>query len=195
MRQKIKFGGLILAVVLAACTSSPFKQVWVSPEAGPVQFEKTLIVAMTESESDRRVAEDALVRQMTPLTGVASYRELTPEQLRDVEKAKVIVRERGFDGALVLVVLGTRQESQSQPIMTSGFWGYYGARSRHLGMGVSAEMPAREFTVLELSLYSVTTEQLIWSGKAEISQTRDLGLSIEALGQQVLDDLRARSLL
>ena len=186
---------LFLALLLSACASSPLKKVWSAPDAQRLDFNKTFVVADGPSESIRRNAEEALVRDMYPLKGYAAYKIMDVEKLKDVESAKEFVKKNGFDGALVVKYLGTRQEVYDMPDLSPrmGFWGYYG---HPYAFGFeSRSVDTRNITSVEMTIFSLKEDKLIWSGYLEIRDPRDVDTSISKLSEAALNDLRKRGLL
>ena len=101
--------GLLLAL-LSGCASTTFRSTWSDPQAKPIRFQRTLAVFMSPNEGVRRASEDQLVQFIGPARSAASYTLLSRADLDDTERAKEKVRAAGFDGAVVMRVIGERQE-------------------------------------------------------------------------------------
>ena len=154
------------------------------------------MVAEGPSESVRRGAEEALVRDMFPLNGSPAYKVMDEKKLKDVEAAKAFVKENGYDGALVVKYLGTRQEIRETMSAgpAYGFYGYYGRPYGGYGYGGST-IDTKNISSVEMSIFSLKQDKLIWSGYLEISNPRDVDTVISRLSEAALNDLRARGLL
>ena len=127
----------VLWVVLcfAVQAATKFTSTWKAPGASGLSFagKKIVAVVVSDDQSLRMAGEEALVRELSArgVEGVAAYRMIPREELKDVEKAK-----GWFDRAKVEGVVAMRPVSSdmvrtwepsiwAQPYYTS-FWGYWG---------------------------------------------------------------------
>ena len=102
--------GLATALTLVAgCATTNISSSWVTPGARPVTFDNTLVVFMHAEETTRRAAEEYLVARIGSDRAVASYTVISQNEVRNTDRAKVTVRNAGFDGVVVLRVIGVEE--------------------------------------------------------------------------------------
>ena len=129
---------IALVVLLAAgvlVSAQKLNQVWRNPDAAPLAFagKKVVAVIMTGDQNLEVSGEEALVRELNMLgvQGVAAYRMIPREELKDAEKAKGWITRAKIDGAVVMRVLSSDKETTYRPSMwvTTGYstmWSYWG---------------------------------------------------------------------
>jgi hypothetical protein len=148
---------------LAACAeSTTIEQQWKSPTASRQPMQRVIaLYASHQGATVRRGAEDALVHQLaavgvqaTPAYAVLSDADLTAPELT-IDK----LRAEGYDGVVVMRLIGAHQQVYSTPPTFYGYWG--------TGWGtVQTETIVR----VETNAYSLHTGKLEWSG---LSRTVD----------------------
>ena len=119
-----------LPPVVAGCATTNISSSWVTLDARPTTFDNTLVVFMYAEETTRRAAEDYLAARIGPDRAVASYTVISQEEVRDTDRSKVAVRDAGFDGVVVLRVVGVEERVNLEGVATppnyeQGFWDYY----------------------------------------------------------------------
>lgn len=169
------------ALLLSACAVNPITESWSDPKGSkPIQFSKTLVLANLATPADRRIAEEQWVASLPVIKGSASYDLLDDGALKDLPTAKAKVRDAGYSHALVMRLVGSKQEIVSVPSATfarGGFWG-----GMHSGWAVSTnDVETREVVAFELSLYSLSDDKLVWSGNGEITNPRKIADSVKKL--------------
>lgn len=163
---------ILLALIgLSACSlnNTRLVQVWTNPAvtAQPIKFEKILVVAVAPSDAERRTAEDALVAQVGP-KATPSYSILDWGMIKDVAATKARVHEAGFDGAVVVKWLGFREEKEVIAAPTfSPMWNDY---STSWSSMEEKQVNSWRILQLDIRIFSVKDEQLIWSGKTESTE-------------------------
>jgi len=182
-------------LLLAGCAATTLESTWTNPQAKPISFQRTLVVFMSPNEATRRSAEDRLVARIGPQRSAPSYTLLTKAEIDDVEKAKQKVRAAGFDGAVVMRVIGKREEvSYQPPAYYDRYWGGYYAR----GWG-SVYDPGylRTDTIVsvETNVYSLADDMLIWSGVSESFDPRSTTAMVDSVADAAAEEMRSRGLL
>lgn len=176
---------LAAGLALAGCASTRIVESWQAPGAGPLHFNKVLALAIVENESVRRVAEDALQSNLKGVQAVQSYKALGGVDLGDRERAKERLRQDGFDGVVALRLISSQQELSwtTSAVPLPSFWGFYGAAYP------PAQLNVDTLVRVEISVYSLAEDKLIWSG---ISETYDpqnaeklVGEVVEAAGNEL----------
>jgi hypothetical protein len=185
----------VLLVLLSGCASTTFKSTWSDPQAEPIRFQRTLAVFMSPNEGVRRASEDRLVQLIGPARSAASYTLLSREDLEDKERAKEKVRAAGFDGAVVMRVIGERQEvTYEPPTYYRGYWGGYHAR----GWGTVYDpgyMRTDTIVSVETNVYSLAEDKLLWSGVSETFDPRDTVNMVNEIAEAAAKRMRERGLL
>jgi hypothetical protein len=117
-----------------------------------------------------------------------SYRLLEDRELSDVGTARRKVEAAGYDGAVLLSFVSTEQKITARPTYTGGFWGYYGRG----GMWDSGYV---RILRLQVSIYSLAEDKLLWSGVSRTANPRGIDALIREVAEAVRDDLVKRGLL
>ncbi len=187
----------MLALVMTACATNPIKDAWVDPqETLPVEFEKTLVVVVMSTPADRRVAEDAWLQALPMIKGESSYRSISDEELRTLEKQREKVTAAGFKHVLVMRFVGAKQELVSRPSFSTGFydrafWGIGGGGV----MIESSGTESRERVTFELSLYELGKESLVWTGNGQVTDPRHVDKTVNTLAKGVLKQWQEQGLV
>lgn len=166
---------------LLACSTTTFESTWRDPQAQPLQLtgKKVLGIFMTKNPATRRMAEDAMAREITArgAQGVPAYTVLGDEDVKDFknqDRVKTKLEGLGFDGAVVMRVVGRETQVNYQPTVWVGpryrrFWGGY------WGWGWGSVYDPGYLTVdkvvkVETLVYSLNQDLLVWAG---VSRTVD----------------------
>ena len=188
-----------LLLILSGCASTSIVSSWSAPEVtGPLAFEKTLVLIINPSETIRRVAETRLVQRIGPDRAVAAYTLLPLNDAQDMATARARIEGEGFDGAVVMRVIGTDEQltytpGMSYPSYYGSFWGYYGYGWPAVYQ--PGYLSQDTIVSVETNLYSVTDERLIWSGISETFNPTDTEDMVDDIADAVSDELRAAGLI
>jgi hypothetical protein len=186
---------LAFAVAAAAgCSSTRVAAVYRSPDHQGA-LTKILVGVRGASEPRwRESAEDALVARLAPGTAVAAYRVIPPEAEKDPEALRALLKEKGFDGALVARILDTGQDLTTSHMATPvTVYGYYGWADTALYDTQAADV--RQVLRVEARLYDLSVEEPIW---AAVTETLDPTSRVDAraaIADAIVDKLRAAKLL
>jgi hypothetical protein len=155
---------LAAGLALAACASTSLVETWKAPGAGPLRFNKVLALAVVENESIRSAAEDALRAHLRSVQAVQSYTLFGIKELADRERLKERLRQDGFDGVVALRLASSQQSAgwTSSAVPLEAFWGSYG-----YGAYPPAEMRVDTVVRVEINVYSLAEDKLIWTGVSE----------------------------
>ena len=182
-------------LLLTGCASTQMQSTWTNPEAQPIRFDKTLAVFMSPQEGVRRAAEDRLVERIGPARSAASYTVLSAAELNDVEAAKQKVRAAGFDGAVVMRVIGTRQEQTYVPPAYYGrHWGGYWSRGWR-EVYEPGYLRTDTFVRVETNVYSLADDKLIWSGISETFDPTETTRMVDEVADAAAEEMTRRGLL
>jgi len=188
----------VFALLLAGCASTSLVQSWSDPQAGPIDFKKVIVFFFSEDEKVRHAAEDALVRQMQGTQGVAAY-SLTPEaEYEDLDKVKSRLQSEGFDGAVVMRLIGTEEKETWVPGRYPGqyysFYRYY-TYTRPMVYDPVFMEKKDEIVSVETNLYSLAEDKLIWSGVSETFNPWSASALANDVARSVAKDLKDKGLI
>jgi hypothetical protein len=169
-RSGLVLVGMVLLGV-GSCASTEFKSTWKDPEAGPVELQgkRVAAFAVTKDEAMARGAEDAMVSALAKqgVKGIPGYQLLSGDEATDKDKLKDKLREANVDGAVVMRVVGSRQEVNYVPTGPAygSFYGYwdYGWSA----VGSPGYLTTDRIVSVETLVYSVPKDKLIWAGVSE----------------------------
>lgn len=184
--------------VAVACATTRVVESWRNPDARPTQFRKALAVAVVDDPDLRRHAEDEIISHLRSIDALPSRAVIPDAERGDVEKAKARLRAAGFDGAVVLRPLGFEERvTYVPPSYSAGpypsFYGYYGYAWDHsYDPGYT-----RVDTILrvEVSIYSIERDELLWSGITESFEPQSLREVITDIAAAVATVLEREGLL
>lgn len=162
-----------LALAASGCAMTTFQSTWRSPDAQPLRLNgrKVVGVFLSKGPALRRRAEDEMARQISArgARGVPAYTILSDEEIRDKEAAKAKLEKEGFDGAVVMRIVGSRVRYTYGPgaiwvgphyrQFWRGYWGW--------GWGSVWEpgyLAADRVVKVETLVYSLVQDQLVWAG-------------------------------
>jgi hypothetical protein len=173
-----------VALVVLAATSLgavKFTSTWGAPDARTTSFKGQKVAALVISDdlSLRMSGEEALARELTGkgMQGVAAYKLIPREELKDVERAKGWFERESIAGVVTLrPVSQDKVKRYPADFWTAPYystlWGYYpyswGAVYVIGGGG------ADTIVVVESLVYKVSTGKLVWGGISESKNPKDL---------------------
>ena len=152
---------------------------------GPLS--KTLVVAITQKNSVRRIFEDEFTKELGfhGVESIASYTLLPLDLLKDMEKLEAEIRKLDPDTVLITRLVGKRYE---RPISTPfspghhahrGWQGYYTHSLAYTNPKVIDKK--HQIAILESNLYETKKKKLIWSMQSE-TKIADKKMEILILG-------------
>ena len=171
-------------VAVAMLSAAPkFTSAWRSPDAGSVSFagKKVAALVITQDDSLRVSGEESLVRELTArgLQSVATYRIAPKEELKSAERAKVWFEKTNVEGVVAM-----------RPV--SKFWGYYG-----YGWGsmyIPGSYDQDTIVVVETTIYSIPSDQLVWAAVSETKNPKDLQRFVQDLVKESVKELHKQGL-
>jgi len=146
--------------LLSACTNSTqYVSSWKDPTSHSFHLTHTLAVFMTTDAGMRRMVEDRLAARMPG--GVPSYRLIPDNEISQIDSVRSRIAGAGFDGAVVMRLVG--QETQLNVTGTDcyGYWGYWGSAYNPVYYSTST------FYTMETTLYSMRDDKLVWMGRSQ----------------------------
>jgi len=196
------FVAAILLVAGAGLAAQQLAQVWRNPEAGPLAFagKKVVAVIMTGDQNLEVSGEEALVRELNArgVQGVAAYRMIPREELKDAEKAKGWVVRAKADGVVVMRVVSSDKKTEYRPSMwvTSSYstlWSYWG--TGWTSVYVAGREETNRFVSVETLVYNVAKDQLVWAGVSEIKNPKSMQKEIASLVSEIVEEMKKNGLI
>ena len=189
----------LLAATLLGCSATGTRMVnsWRDPAAGPLRFQKVLVLFIAPHQSQRQFGEAELVRLMTRTKGVAAHSVMTQDEAKDEGKMRAVMAREGYDGAITMRFIGTDQQLSYQSGVYvpaySGFWNYY---SVAWPMVYDAGYVRTDRRVqMETQVYSMKDDKLVWSGLSESMNPASAQELVDDVAQAVVADLRKQRLI
>jgi len=196
----MRFKSLLLFItavfVFTSCTV-PAKIVNTYKEPGviihPDDLEYILLAVMARNENQRKLAEDYVAKRHPKLIQSYNYFPLGAGAT-ETTKAKRIIKEEGFDGVLLLrlvdednkVIYASEKLKPNYWDSHNGFWtdyyepGYYTTEEKYY---------------IQVSLYRLSDEKLIWSGLSNIVDPTRVDFAIESVLDATLKEMQAEGFL
>ena len=177
---------LSMSAVLMA--GPKFVSTWKAPDAAGVSFsgKKVAALIMSDDLNLRMSGEEALVRELAAVGvpgGVASYRIVPKEELRDPDKAKGWYERAGVEGVVAMRLVKSDKRQVWTPSMwvTSSYstlWGYYGyGWTSVYEVGGSSRIDT--VVVIENLIFSVPLNKLLWAGVTESTNPKNAAAAIK----------------
>jgi hypothetical protein len=188
---------LAVALVGGGCSSSTkIVQTWRDPVFhGPIDFKRTLVVAIDPDRYSRNVAEDTVVERIGRDRAVAAHDVLAENERKASQQVVSKLRSEGIDGVVTIAVVGSRtivsrdtSAAESEP-----FYTYYDRSAAFL----MTDPGTRTDTVyrVETRIYAVDGSRLLWSAASETVNPKDTRTAVIDIAKAVGDELRKQKLI
>lgn len=189
-----------VATGIACSSNTQLSNMWVAPNYTPHHYHRIAVVALVNSEANRRAIEDALVSRLSPRTNaVASYTLVANERELNTERFQREASRIGADGILTVRMLGKQRETVYQPGYVHvrpygpGFWRRWG------GWYDTWATPGyyEQYNVysLESSLFDLSGDQLAWSGVTQTTDPNSLKDLVNSVADAISKELKKRHVL
>jgi hypothetical protein len=203
LKAALVFG---IAVVQGGCASGPFVASWTDPAAAPLQLDgaKVAAIVMIDDEAARRVAEDALVRELNArgANGVAMYTLMPGASPGNEAEVRATLEGLDFGGAVVMrPVEETTEIIATAPFYSyppyTGLWGgYYGyGWADPWRVVVLGDVRSRTIVSVETLVYSLRQNKLVWGGQSRTTKPADVARLVRTTASQVSKELERLRLL
>ncbi len=184
-------------IVPAAGGKTKLVQSWVDPTAGNYHFKKVIAIAVIENDEIRRITEQAMVSNIRRAEAVPSCTVLVKGDERDTERLKKKLRDGGFDGAVVLRLVGLGENLQytvSKPpdpyinpyAYNTFMWNAAAARP---------EVRYDRIMQLELLFYSLTDDKRLYTGVSETKNPKSATELVDDISKVVGKELRKKGII
>jgi hypothetical protein len=189
VRSRILPMAAVLAVALSATVAAKtkFSSVMQSPEAVKVSFSGKKIAALVIDKDDslRVSGEEGLVNELNArgMRGVASYRIMPKEELRNTANARGWYEKSAVQGVVALrVVSNERYKTITPSTWTTAYyqdyWGYYGQSWGAVFTPGSERID--HFVSIETLIYNLPDGHLLWAG---VSLTENVKTSAQVIAE------------
>jgi hypothetical protein len=197
----------ILSIVLLSYPAAPetkakFSTTWKAPGVAGVSYAGKKVVGLIVSDdlSLRMSAEEALARELTArgAQGVAAYRVIPREEIRNVDSAKRWFEQSGAAGVVVMRVVDLSKEKIPTAVVWAGatygsFWNYYPyAWGSAIAIG-----PGRTETrvVVETLIFDIPGNRLLWGGTSETVDPKDAQATVKGIVVSAVERMKKDGLI
>ncbi len=206
MKNKVRFYTCIMVccvMLLAACATTEIKSVWsdATYHGGPLL--KVLVMGLAKDQTVKRLYEDEFVDQLKAIgvQAISSYSVIPQDKMGDENYVLEKTKELGVDATLVTRLVDKKTIQTYYPPQMyytpaphyRGWHGYY--RSSYNYMLSPGYTAREEAVVLETNIYSMQSNQLIWSALSETFLEGSSERLIRSLVQKLIQDMEAKDLL
>jgi len=192
---------IVLAAVIAACTTAKPIAEWRNQAHTGGPFDNILIVGISDQVTSRRAFENNFVDRLgeEQIKATAAF-AVMPDNARPTEEnIKAVIADIRFDAVLITHLVGVDEKTVYQPATYrpapyyESFYGYYS----HVGGYVYEPGYYRQHTYvkLETNLYDAGSEALVWSMQSETINPSSVQKLIDAQIKIVVKRLKVQGLL
>jgi hypothetical protein len=180
-----------LLAVAAACAQTSIVATWKEPGAGPVRFNRVLVMAPSADSALRRTIEDELARRLRTGQATPSYTIFSDEELKDREAVQARAAQMGFDGVVVFRVVSVDRQATWVP---GTYWGPYYAFG---GWPVYDPGYVRTDTVVRVDtdVYSARDRRLIWASTSKTYDPSSVRKLVDEVTTAVTKQMRKQGLI
>ncbi len=177
----------ILLLLVAACASTSIEQQWKAPQV--TQLHRVATVTLSRDVTVRRTAEDDMAQQLRArgVDAVPGYQILSDQDYRDREAAKARLRAAGFDGVIVMRLVGKDTRLQYVP-GDFGAYGYWGA------WGPGYYEP-ETIVRIETAAYSLQNNHLVYSALSRTIDPNSVRSLISDVSEKVANAMQKQGVV
>jgi len=186
------------AVVGGGCASSSTKIVrtWRDPSfKGPIDFKRTLVVAVDPDPYSRNAAEDTIVDRIGPERSVAAHDLLAEDERRASKQVLAKLDQAGVDGIITIAVVDRRTivSRDTNAANSEPFYTYYDRSSAFVTSDAGAK--ANSVYQVETRIYAVKGGRLLWTALSDTMDPKDTRSGVTQIAKAVGAELRKEKLL
>jgi len=193
--------GTAMALSVAIAAAGPkFTSTWRAPEAAGVSFsgKKVAALLISDDQNLRVSGEEALVRELAAIgltQGVASYRMVPREELKDPGKARGWYERSGVEGVVAMrLVKADTRKTWTPSMWTSAsyntLWGYYGYGWNSVYVYDPGQTRVDQVAVVETLVFSVPQDRLLWAAVTESVNPKDANTVIKDIVTATVKEMR-----
>jgi hypothetical protein len=189
---------VLIAAGVATAASTRFVSTFTNPTGGSIgeARKKVATFVLSADESMRLGPEESLAEELRArgTDAYAGYTVLPGELAKDMEKSKAFLKKAGITGAVLVRVVGKELQTNwyAAPYYPSfwGYWGYGWASVYDPGY-----MTTDTVVSVEVLLYSVERDTLIWAGRSETTNPKEVRKFVTDLVTAAAKKLRKEGLI
>jgi hypothetical protein len=181
-----------------------FLSTWKAPEASSVSFagKKVAALIISDDQNLRVSGEEGLLRELAAIglpQGVASYRIVPREELRDPARARGWYERSNVDGVVAMRLVDARTRQTWTPSMWmsptySTFSGYYGYGWNNVYTYDPGHTRTDVVVSIETLVFSVPQDKLLWAGVTESINPKDASRIIKDVVEATVKEMRKQGL-
>jgi hypothetical protein len=194
---------LSLSISPALETKAKFTSTWKAPGAAAMSYAGQKVVGLIVSDdlSLRMSAEEALARELTArgVAGVAAYRVIPGEEIRNPENAKRWFEKAGAAGVVIMRVVDLSKEKIPTAVVWAGasyygsLWDYY---PYAWGSAVAIGPGRTETKVLvETLIFDIASNKLVWAGTSETVDPKDAQATVKGIVTSATEQMKKDGLI
>lgn len=176
MRRAARAG--VIALLFASCSSAPTRTTWSNPDANLTELTgKKVAVIVTDLSHDVRLGVEEVITGELEKTGanaVPASRFMTNDST--LESVKQQLHTAGFD-AVFLVRVADRESKMAKTTalyMPQDAYGNFWSSQKKWGPTETPELQTQTNVSVETVVYSVTSDQMVWSALTVITNPSDV---------------------
>jgi hypothetical protein len=194
---------LLVLTVWSVAAKQSFTATWKTPDGAAVSFAGQKVVGLIVSPDMnlRMSAEEALARGLTAkgVQGLAAYRVIPAEEIRDKDRVKAWFERAGAAGVVIMRLVNLSvEEKPSKVRWESGaqygaLWDYY-----PYAWGASIDLtPARTNVtiVVETLVFDIAGNRMLWAGTSETTNPQEAQAFVADLVDAAADEMRKDGLI
>ena len=194
---------VLLALSSALAAKAKFTATWKAPGAANLSYagKKVVGLIVSDSMSLRQSAEEALARELTGrgVEGVAAYRLIPREEIRDKDRANGWVERAGAAGVVIMRLVDlTKEQTPSVVVWQSGvpygsLWSYY-----PYAWGASFDITPSRTDVkvaVETLVFDVGDSRLLWAGTSESTNPEGAQALVKDIVDAAVEQMKKQGLI
>ncbi|MCX6550234.1 MAG: hypothetical protein NTY02_04350 [Acidobacteria bacterium] len=202
MRRTLAAALTVTLVLGGVAYAGKFKSTWKAPGIEPADYSGKKIVAlvMTDDQNLEVSSEEALAGELTArgVQGVAAYRLIPREELRDKDKARGWFERAAVAGVVAMRVVSSEKEVSYTPDMWAtpyygSLWGYYGYGWS--SVVVAGSWQEDRVITVETLIFRLPDGKLVWASVSEKTNPKGAGSLIKQLVDDTAKEMRKQGMV
>jgi len=194
---------VLLALSSALSAKAKFTATWKAPGAANLSYagKKVVGLIVSDSMSLRQSAEEALARELTArgVEGVAAYRLIPREEIRDKDRAKGWFERAGAAGVVIMRLVDlTKEQTPSVVVWQSAvpygsLWSYY-----PYAWGASFDITPSRTDVkvaVETLVFDVGDSRLLWAGTSQSTNPEGAQALVKDIVDAAVEQMKKQGLI
>jgi len=189
----------IVAASVAACgANTQVVHTWKQPNLTPQHFSKIIAVCICADRNVQRSVEDRLADHIKGAT--AAYTIIPDSMRQNVDAAKELIKQGGYDGAVVMQLIGVDKETTYEPGYAYTAPSAYGSMWGSWGYGYSSVYSPgyiREDQVVsfDTNVYAVSEGKLLWSSRTRTYNPESVGGLVDDIVVATVDEMKHQGVM